>query len=59
MYPVSSVFWVLKEEDWCSVCSEYVSLPLVNEEAALAYSKAEYGQAGKDIENRQSQRDAM
>ena len=32
-----------------SVCCEYVSLPLVNKEAALAYDKTEYSQAGRDI----------
>ena len=33
-----------------SVCYKYVLLPLVNKEAALAYSRAEYSQAGRDIE---------
>ena len=33
-----------------SVCYEYVLLPLVNKEAASAYSRAEYSQAGRDIE---------
>ena len=33
-----------------SVCYEYVLSPLVNKEAALAYSRVEYSQAGRDIE---------
>ena len=31
-----------------SVSFEYVLLPLVNKEAASAYSRAEYSQAGRD-----------
>ena len=30
------------------VCYEYVLLPLVNKKFDLAYSKAEYNQAGRD-----------
>ena len=33
-----------------SVCYEYVLLPLVNREAALVYSRAEYSQTGRDVE---------
>ena len=33
-----------------SVCYQYVLLPLVNKEAALAYSRAEYSQARRNIE---------
>ena len=33
-----------------SVCYEYVLLPLTNEEADLTYGRAEYSQAGRDIE---------
>ena len=33
----------------CDVCCEHLLLPLVNKEVALAYSRAEYSQAGRDI----------
>ena len=43
-----------------SVCYEYVLLSLVKEEATLAYGRAEYSQAGRDIEREwQSQGDAV
>ena len=32
-----------------SVCYEKVSLPLVCKEVSLAYDRAEYSQAGRDI----------
>ena len=35
-----------------SVCCEYVLLPLVNKEAALAYGKAEYSKAGNPSRDR-------
>ena len=45
------------------VCCEYVLLPLVNKEAALAYGREEYSkvkmQAEIEEERRQSQADAM
>ena len=52
-------FFYLIDVGFHSVCYEYVLLPLVNKEAALAYSRAEYSQAGRDIYSHQSQRDAM
>ena len=33
-----------------AICCEYVSLSLANKEAVLAYGRAEYSQAGRDIE---------
>ena len=42
-----------------SVCCEYVLLPMVSKEAALAYGKAEYSQAGnlnREIEQTESKR---
>ena len=44
-----------------SICCDYALLPLVNKEVALAYGRAEYSQAERDIyrESRQSQGDAM
>ena len=42
-----------------SVCCEYVLLPLANKEAASAYGRAEYCQAGRDRESGPSQGDVM
>lgn len=33
-----------------SICCKYILLPFVNKEAASAYSRAEYSQAGRNIE---------
>ena len=38
------------------ICCEYVSLPLVNKEAASAYGKAEYSQAGNPNRERERER---
>ena len=35
-----------------SVCCEYVLVPLVNKESALAYGKEEYSQAGRDTDRK-------
>ena len=40
-----------------SIWYEYVLLSLVNKEATVAYSKAEYSQAGRDVKSRQKETD--
>ena len=39
-----------------SVCCEYVSLLLVNKEAALAYGRAEYSKAGNPSRDRRGKK---
>ena len=47
-----------KENDveFPSECCEYILLPFVSKKAAFAYGWAEYSQAGRDRDNRQSRR---